>query len=240
MPQSEIDRIAMKVKKLYNNNINPKIVISINSSFMKNYIIEHYNNLSKYSNKILNDYNNINVLKLSEKYDLSPVTIIKFIFEKKYNMKLSKIVKNIKILNDYDKKQLHTATNNDAYYTLDQTNQQQEAINFEKKVEDFLIKNNIKYSTQEQLSEEQIKKYGKAVNTPDFLINSEFSIDGMKIHWIDAKNFYGANIRFIKNKIKKQVIKYIDEYGDGCIVFNLGYNEMLKIDNVMFVSYEDL
>jgi hypothetical protein len=232
--------IANKVHEKYRVSIDPKIIVSINSSFMKNYIIEHYNNLSKYSNKILNDYNNINVLKLSEKYDLSPVTIIKFIFEKKYNMKLNKITKNIKILNDYDKKQLYTATSNDAYYTLDQTNQQQESINFEKKVEEFLIKNNIKYSTQEQLTKEQIEKYGNAINTPDFLIESEFSIDGMKIHWIDAKNFYGANIRFIKNKIIKQTRKYIETYGDGCIVFNLGHNEILKIDNVLCVSYQDI
>jgi hypothetical protein len=62
----------------------------------------------------------------------------------------------------------------------------------------------------------------------------------MKIHSIDAKNFYGANIRFIKNKIIKQTRKYIETYGNGCIVFNLGYNEMLKINNVLFVSYEDL
>ena len=175
MPQNEINMIANKVHEEYKVSIDPKIIVSINSSFMKNYIIEHYNNLSKYSNKILNDYNNINVLKLSEKYDLSPVTIIKFIFEKKYNMKLNKITKNIKILNDYDKKQLYTATSNDAYYTLDQTNQQQESINFEKKVEEFLIKNNIKYSTQEQLTKEQIEKYGNAINTPDFLIESEFA-----------------------------------------------------------------
>ena len=232
--------IANKVHEEYKVSMDPKIIVSINSSFMKNYIIEHYNNLSKYSNNIIKGYNNMDVLKLSEKYDLSPVSIIKLIFEKKYNVKLSKIAKNIKILNDYDKKQLYTATSNDAYYTLDQTNQQHDAINFEKKVEEFLIKNNIKYSTQEQLAEEQIKKYGKAINTPDFFIKSEFSIDGKKIHWIDAKNFYGANIRFIKNKIIKQTKKYIDTYGDGCIVFNLGYNEMLKINNVLFVSYEDL
>jgi len=117
--------------------MDPKIIVSINSSFMKNYIIEHYNNLSKYSNNIIKGYNNMDVLKLSEKYDLSPVTIIKLIFEKKYNVKLSKIAKNIKILNDYDKKQLYSAISNDAYYTLDQTNQQQKAINFKKKVGDF-------------------------------------------------------------------------------------------------------
>jgi hypothetical protein len=153
---------------------------------------------------------------------------------------LNKIVKNTNILDERDKTQLDMAIANDNYFQFDQTNQQIDAISFEKKVEEFLIKNNIKYSTQEELSEEQIKDYGKPINTPDFLIKSELIVDDKKVNWIDAKNFYGANIRFIKNKIKKQIAKYIKEYGDGMIVFNLGHNDELKIDNVIFIGYEDL
>lgn len=207
---------------------------------MKNYIIEHYNNLYKYGKQIKKDYNNMDILNLSKKYDLSPVTIIKYLFESKYNHKINKIVKNTNILDERDKTQLDMAIANDNYFQFDQTNQQIDAISFEKKVEEFLIKNNIKYSTQEELSEEQIKDYGKPINTPDFLIKSELIVDDKKVNWIDAKNFYGANIRFIKNKIKKQIAKYIKEYGDGMIVFNLGHNDELKIDNVIFIGYEDL
>ena len=43
-----------------------------------------------------------------------------------------------------------------------------------------------------------MKKYNKAINTPDFLILSNLEINGIKINWIDAKNFYGAYTYLIR------------------------------------------
>jgi hypothetical protein len=240
MKTNEIDSIQNKVQSKYNFTIDPKIIVSIKSSYMKDYIINNYKNIYKYAHKIQHDYNNTNILLLSKKYDLSPVTIINFIFEKKYKNKLSNIVKNISILNHYDKKQLYIATSNDIYYQLDQTSNAVNAEDFEKKIEEFLINNKIKYMTQEQLTQEQMKQYGKAINTPDFLIKSELIINGQKINWIDAKNFYGSNIGFIKKKINKQIIKYITEYGSGCIIFSLGYNDKLIFDNTLCLSYDSI
>ena len=64
----------------------------------------------------------------------------------------------------------------------------------------------------------------------------KFKINGIKINWIDAKNFYGSNIKFDKKKIKKQVQKYINKFGTGCIIFALGYNDHLLIDDVLLFS----
>jgi hypothetical protein len=86
--------------------------------------------------------------------------------------------------------------------------------------------------------DEQIKINGKPINTPDFLIKSQFVINGKKINWIDAKNFYGSNIKFIKTKINKQIVKYNQAYGSGCIIFSLGYNEKYKtLVNTMSLNY---
>ena len=109
--------------------------------------------------------------------------------------------------------------------------------NFELEIRKFLIKNKIKFKTQNELTKEQIKKYGKAVNTPDFLILSDFYINDKKINWIDAKNFYGANTFLIKKNIQKQVPKYIDEYGFGSIMFSLNFSEKLHFDNVLLTSF---
>ena len=64
--------------------------------------------------------------------------------------------------------------------------------------------------------------------------------NNIKINWIDAKNFYGSNIDFIKKKIKKQIKKYTDTYGSGCIIFSLGFNEKLKFENCIIIDYNTI
>ena len=237
--EDELNKINEKILKEYKININKHIIASIKSTFMKSFIIKNYYNLEKNSKLILHDYSKYGILKLSEKYNLSPMTIIKFIFDQLFHIKIKELLHNNK-LSSFDKEQFKIAEENDIYVTLNQADQMENSILFEKKIEDFLIKNLVKYKSQDQLIIEQTKKYGKAINTPDFLINSELIINSKKINWIDAKNFYGANIDFIRNKIKKQIKKYIDEYGPGCIIFSLGYNSKLNIMNTLCVDYQQL
>ena len=221
----------------YKNMITPSLIISLRSSFMKNYMIINHKNINNNSVKIINDYNNkINVLDISKKYDISPLNIIRFIFNKKYNNKLTYLIKHKDLLNDYDSKQLTLAINNDDFALINQDKIQKKSLDFEKEIEIFLKKNSISFQTQEELSEEQTKLYGKAVNTPDFLITSELFINKIKINWIDAKNFYGAKIYFIKKSIEKQIKKYINKYGTGCIIFKLGYNSKLNFKGVLLID----
>ena len=86
-------------------------------------------------------------------------------------------------------------------------------INFENKIKFVLDKLSIRYKTQLELSDEQIRLEGISYNTPDFLILDELYINGNKINWIDAKNFYGSNTKFMIKKIKSQTKKYIYKCG---------------------------
>ncbi len=61
-------------------------------------------------------------------------------------------------------------------------------------------------------------------------------IDNIKINWIDAKNYYGADISFIKKSINKQVLKYNQKYGFGCIIFKLGFNDKLNVNNTLLLD----
>jgi len=54
---------------------------------------------------------------------------------------------------------------------------------------------------------------------------SNLYINGFKVNWIDAKNYYGVNTYIIKNNINKQSKKYINNFGSGCIIFRYGFNE---------------
>jgi len=236
---SELDTIEKLVFESYKLKINKHIIASIKSGYMKNYIIKNFFNLKKNSKSILDGYPKDGVLKLSAKFNISPMTIIRFVFNNLYHKKLKELIGSNK-LSSYDKEQFKLAEENDIYVTLDQTEQGEQSINFEKQIEEFLIENNVEYKTQEQLTEEQKIKYGKAINTPDFLITSELIINSKKVNWIDAKNFYGSNIDFMVSKIEKQIRKYLDTYGSGCLIFNHGFNSELKFEDVIILDYDSL
>ena len=234
-----INKVNKKFNSFLITDYNKKIILSIRSSFMKNYMIINYKNIFKKSKNIINDYNNnINVIDICAKYDISPLNILRYIFDIKYNVKLTKIIKNNNNNNidKYDLKQLELAIKHDAFALIDQTQIHKNSRDFEKQIQKFLTNNNIKFKTQDQLAIEQIKLYGKAINTPDFLIQSDLYIDNFKINWIDAKNFYGADIKFVKNSIDKQIQKYINNYGSGAIVFSQGFNDKMYFDNIILLD----
>jgi hypothetical protein len=239
--KSEINFIRSKVKSKYNLDIKSQIIWSIKSAYMKNYIIMTYYKLNKYKSELIDKYNRKNdILKLSKEYKLSPMTILRFILENKYNTKIKFLISDISKLDTFDKKQFDSAIKSDIYNQIEQSEQLIEAEEFEKKIEKILKNHNIKFKTQQELSIDQLKIYGKIINTPDFLIKSELIINNHKINWIDAKNFYGSNIDFVKKKIKKQIKKYLDTYGSGCIIFKYGFNSELKFDKTLILSIESI
>jgi hypothetical protein len=235
----EISYIKYHIKIKFNIKINSQIIISIKSAYMKNYMINNYYKLKLYSKKLIQEYPTNNIIKLCSKYDISPMTILRFILESKYKLKIKYIILNLDILSSYDLEQLKLAIKSDIYNLLDQNSISIAATEFENKIEKILTKLNIKFRTQQELTIEQIKLYNKPINTPDFLIDSELIINNIKINWIDAKNFYGSNIPFVKKKIEKQIKKYINTYGSGCIIFR-SFSSGLKFSNVLLLSYKSI
>ncbi len=222
--------------------ISKEMIKSMRNSWTRNHMIKYHKNLYKNSKKIQDDYNNkkLNVLQISRSYDVSPLNLLREIFMKKYKNKLSKLITKPDVLSEYDLEQLNLAIDNDVYALIDQSKILADSIEFENTIKKFLDFNNIKYKTQEELVEEQKKSHGYAFNTPDFLIGSDFYINGQKINWIDAKNFYGSNIEFVSEKIKKQTEKYLKTWGPGCIIFSLGFNENLHYNNIILIDYNDI
>jgi hypothetical protein len=234
----EILYIQKKIKKKFNIFISSNIIKSIKSLYTKNYIIKNTSKIYSLIDNILIDYNNnVDILTISSLYKISPLHLLRLVFFKKYNIKIS-FPPNQK-LNNFDIIQLFKAIKYDYYAPLNDNHVLKLSMQFEYKIEKILIKNNIKYKTQETLTKEQIKEYGRPINTPDFLIMSKVYINNIKINWIDAKNFYGANINFIKKKIIEQQTRYYNFYGSGCIIFNLGFNELLSNNNnILYISYK--
>ncbi len=237
MTDEELKYIHNQIIEKFNYDINKNIILSIRASYIKNYMINNHKNININGKKILSDYkNNINILEISTRYDVSPLNLLRFIFNNKYSKKITYLINHKNLLSKYDLTQLNLAIENDIYALIDNSIVLKESIKYELDIQKFLDYKNVKYKTQDELVEEQTKLYGRPICTPDFLIKSELYIDNIKINWIDAKNYYGADISFIKKSINKQVLKYNQKYGFGCIIFKLGFNDKLNVNNTLLLD----
>lgn len=242
MNEFELDTLFKKTIKKFiisdSNNFSKEIILSIRSTLVKMKIISGHENLINNKNKIIQEYKNgSDIMKLSKKYNGSPLNILRLIFQQKYDRSLTELIKNKILLEVVDNKQLEKAIENDTYALINQNEILKKADEFENKIGLVLDFLKIKYKTQKDLIIEQMEKSNHVSNTPDFLILSDFYINGIKINWIDAKNFYGSDSKFIKSKILKQTKKYIKKWGYGAIIFNLSFNSHLKFDNILLIDW---
>lgn len=240
--EEELDLINTEVmdnfNKVQTKNFSPQIILSIRANVMREHMMITHRKIISKEKLIIADYNSRTDLKeLVIKYDGSPLNLLRIIFQHKYHKKLNKIIKNKQILSPHDKSQLDWAISHDIYALINQDEILSKSNEFEDKIGYLLDKLGIKYKTQSELASEQIAQSNIATNTPDFLILDELYINGIKINWIDAKNFYGCRTKFMIKKIKLQTKKYINTWGSGAIIFNLGFNSELEIKSIMMIDY---
>ena len=76
--------------------------------------------------------------------------------------------------------------------------------------------------------------------TPDILFLDHVEINGQPVAWIDAKQFYGADEGFQRKKMLKQMMRYINEWGSGAIVFRHGFSENLYMAGVTMLDASPL
>jgi len=217
------------------------IIKSIRNEYTINNIVQTHYKID--INALNEEYKNMNIKKISKKYELPPCTLLKMIYKNRGYTKNE--VNNIfggiyDKLDEYDIKQLKKALKNDVFALIDSNKQLDKSIKFEKKIETVLNKLHIQFKTQNMLADEQQKMYGKSIITPDFLLlNSNFCLNGMRVNWIDAKNYYLTCTAFSKKKIQKQIEKYINVFGTGVIIMSLGRCENIFFKDVTVISYDD-
>lgn len=95
---------------------------------------------------------------------------------------------------------------------------------YEVHVEQWLKRHNIDFFTEEELIAQNSKL------TPDILLKHPITINSKQIHWLDAKNFYGATVPYMVKSLKKQAAKYNKAFGSGGFVFSLGFTDELSIN----------
>ena len=210
-----------------------KIIYSFRKNYLREHLIKNYWKIKSIIHKINKELFKTDILFISKKYNYPPVTILRLIMENNgfSKKKISNILtKKESLKKKFCRKQLNIALENDITADINQSKQLESSRNFEMKVNGEFDKHNIKY-----LTEEQLRKKGTTL-TPDLLLEEPIKINGVLMHWIDAKDFYGSNLRIITRGLNKQSSKYNDKFGKGAFVFHHGFSEKLNIKNTLLLS----
>ena len=101
---------------------------------------------------------------------------------------------NACLLSEREAQELPLAQKADIVNRVDCTNQAKAAEAFEAAIQTLLHELGMCFTTQEELIAQQTAMVGRAVSTPDFLLEDgqeTLVINGCVVQWLEAKNFYG-------------------------------------------------
>ena len=223
--------------KLKKNNID-SLILSFRKNYIRDLLIRNYYKVFRKIKRIEKEFLNYGILKVSEIYNYPPVAILRLIFKfKKLNKKEINYILRLrkKHKDKFIQKQIEIALENDIVADIDQTNMKKSSLEFEDMVCREFDKYNINYITEDQLRE-QYSDSGEKFLTPDILLKKPIKINNSEVNWVDAKDFYGANLTTIKFRLQKQSEKYTKAFGKGAFVFRYGVSEDLNIKDTLLLS----
>lgn len=248
---ANMNKLAKALKRVVPRKkwITPLHALSMRRSYLRNQVlINHSYILSKKSHiKELYD-DGTSIVDIAKKYRYSPVMIFRILLQAR-GITSKVIISKITIdpsselaaghLSKRDKQELEAAIKNDIINLPDQSPIIDAADRFEVDLEEVFKK--YPHQTQEHMVKEQTLLYGKAIATPDLYFPDGVMVNGKKLFWIDAKNFYGANISNIRSSLVKQAKRYTQLYGAGAYIFKYSYSSGLTKafgDNVLLLGWE--
>ena len=209
-------------------------IISLRSALLQQKTMFRHQALQRDKRKVYKLYEEgENVVDLSKKKDYPPMSLFRTILaEKGYSRNQIKKCFGDPKRHFNEREQIEYINARAADCAMPDTKTDQliksYATVFEDIVGEWLTGRGIAFVQEEQLAKEQQQEFGKPILTPDFLLLDDLKINGESVSWIDCKAYYGANIPFNIKKMKKQMNRYIDHWGDGAILYLMGYNETLS------------
>lgn len=194
----------------------------------------------KIPKQVSKEYETTNITDLAAKYDVPPLLLLRVILiDRGYSSTaLYHVYKDgspEKYLHDRDLKQYYMASENDITDIKHQRKVGTRAAAAEKRFVDAFRETGVNIKTQDDLVQEQMKKYGRAVLTPDLLPVDTVYINGKRVNWIDFKSYTLLPNTFIFSSLISQAEKYNKEFGPGAFVFEFGAPN-IKIRNTMILT----
>ena len=227
LPEERVEEIKSQIDHL---PITVEQALSLRGALNQEKSVHSHGRLMRNANQLRRRYDKgEGVLTLSQRFDAPPVNTFRAILSGRgwSKNRIKETLKNPKRLNERDREEFSKAEEADKVSSVNQADTHTAAEVFEDILcahFDFL---DIRFRRQEDLLREQKQSEGRAVLTPDLLLLDDVRINGVPCAWIDAKHFYGADLRFPRKKTQKQVDRYVKEYGQGAIVYRHGFSGSL-------------
>ena len=240
LPEERVQQIAKKIEKL---DITLEQSLSLRSALNQEKSVYSHGRLMSRANELKRRYDSgDSVLSLSTRFDAPPVNVFRAILTGRgwSKNKIKETLKAPSKMNERDREQFQLAESADRVSSVNQSETQNAAEVFEDILCDYFTSLNVRFRRQEDLLVEQKKSEGRAIITPDFLLLDDVRINGVPCAWIDAKHFFGADLRFPKKKTQKQVDRYVNEYGQGAIVYRHGFCETLRLKGAILLDSSPL
>ena len=237
LPDDRVKEIKKRCSKL---DISLDQALSLRSAILQQKSVYNFGKLQKMADKMEHLYRKgEDVVELSKRFDFPPMNLFRAILKARGWSK-SRIRDDLRKpdgrLNERDLEQFKKAEKADRVSNVDQSETQERAETFEDILCRFFEQKGVRIRRQPEMVAEQMAEHGRPVRTPDLLILDDVRINGEPVAWIDAKHFYGADVSFQRKKTTKQMGRYIEEWGQGAIVFRHGFCENLHIPGTILLD----
>ena len=230
LPEERVQEIAAKLDGM---PITLEQALSLRAALNQEKSVYSHSKLMRRSNELSRRYDSgESVIALSKRFDAPPVNTFRAILTGRGWTKTrikDTLNKNPSKLNKRDREQFELAESVDRVSSVNQTETQSAAEVFEEILCSYFESVGVRFRRQEELLREQTKQEGRAIITPDLLLLDDVRINGVPCAWIDAKHFFGADLKFPKKKTQKQVDRYVAEYGQGALVYRHGFCDGLRL-----------
>lgn len=112
--------------------------------------------------------------------------------------------------------------------------QRRGAYRLERALQHHLTEHGVRFVTEDEqrVAHEASGAPGPLLSTPDILASRPVRINGRRVHWLDAKAYFGPaaftrqgkqTFRMWLKKTREQAKRYDERFGPGAMVFALGY-----------------
>jgi hypothetical protein len=189
--------------------------------------------------------------ELSRELDIPPIALFRAVFRARNEGRWGEstlrrtmrraLASPERYLSERDCAELHSAMQLDAVsFTADDDmyGQRRGAYRLERALQTFLSERGVRYRTEDE-QRLAAAGVGPLPSTPDVLLDHPggVSVNGVQIHWIDAKAYFGPaplsrhGKRYMHSwlgRTKTQAERYSLRFGRGALVFGLGHHEALS------------
>ena len=240
LEDSRVDEIGQFVN---GKNMNLDQALSLRSALLQQKTVYSHGRLKSKAKSLFRLYNEgVSVVDLSKRFDFPPMNIFRIILaEKRWSKsRIKECLREPSKMKKREQEEFEKAEAADRVSNVDQSETHSRADLFEEVLADWFESRGVNLRRQNEMVSEQRLEHGRPINTPDILFLDHVEINGQPVAWIDAKHFYGADVGFQRKKMLKQMMRYIDEWGSGAIVFRHGFSENLYMAGVTMLDASPL